>query len=199
MHTRPTTPPPAQIHFLILMSRQGKVRLAKWYSTYNQKERAKTIKETTALVLSRPLRLCNFVDWRGVKLIYKRYASLYFVCGVDPGDNELITLEVIHEFVEVGAGGAAAVWRNAWLGRGWLLGRAVEAWAQQGTAPRAPGMLACAPTRALTHSPPPHARRCWTATLATCASWTSSSTSTRPITSWMSCSLLVGAGLLHPG
>mmetsp|Transcript_13115 Transcript_13115/g.35707 ORF Transcript_13115/g.35707 Transcript_13115/m.35707 type:complete len:158 (+) Transcript_13115:181-654(+) len=89
------------IHFLILMSRQGKVRLAKWYSTYSQKERAKTIKETTGLVLSRPLRLCNFLDWRGMKLIYKRYASLYFVCGVDAGDNELITLEIIHEFVEV--------------------------------------------------------------------------------------------------
>jgi len=83
------------------MSRQGKVRLAKWYSTYSQKERAKTIKETTGLVLSRPLRLCNFLDWRGIKLIYKRYASLYFVCGVDVGDNELITLEIIHEFVEV--------------------------------------------------------------------------------------------------
>eukprot|EP00200_Dunaliella_tertiolecta_P018710 CAMPEP_0202397302 /NCGR_PEP_ID=MMETSP1128-20130828/518_1 /ASSEMBLY_ACC=CAM_ASM_000463 /TAXON_ID=3047 /ORGANISM="Dunaliella tertiolecta, Strain CCMP1320" /LENGTH=150 /DNA_ID=CAMNT_0049000211 /DNA_START=155 /DNA_END=607 /DNA_ORIENTATION=+ len=83
------------------MSRQGKVRLAKWYSTYSQKERAKTIKETTGLVLSRPLRLCNFLDWRGMKLIYKRYASLYFVCGVDAGDNELITLEIIHEFVEV--------------------------------------------------------------------------------------------------
>jgi len=91
-----------QIHFLILMSRQGKVRLAKWYSTYSQKERAKTIKETTGLILSRPLRLCNFLDWRGMKLVYKRYASLYFVCGVDAGDNELITLEIIHEFVEVG-------------------------------------------------------------------------------------------------
>jgi AP-1 complex subunit sigma 1/2 len=33
--------------------------------------------------------------------VYKRYASLYFVCGVDPGDNELLALETIHEFVEV--------------------------------------------------------------------------------------------------
>uniref|UniRef100_A0A7S0RTH3 AP complex subunit sigma n=1 Tax=Chlamydomonas leiostraca TaxID=1034604 RepID=A0A7S0RTH3_9CHLO len=89
------------IHFLILMSRQGKVRLAKWYSTYTQKERARVVKEITPLVLSRPLKLCNFLDWKNVKLIYKRYASLYFVCGVDAGDNELITLEIIHEFVEV--------------------------------------------------------------------------------------------------
>jgi hypothetical protein len=41
------------------MSRQGKVRLAKWYSTYSQKERARVVKETTPLVLSRPLKLCE--------------------------------------------------------------------------------------------------------------------------------------------
>lgn len=80
----------AQIHFFILMSRQGKVRLAKWYSTYSQKERARVVKETTPLVLSRPLKLCNFVDWKNIKLVYKRYASLYFLCGVDPSDNELL-------------------------------------------------------------------------------------------------------------
>lgn len=34
-------------------------------------------------------------------MVYKRYASLYFVCGIDGGDNELITLEIIHHFVEV--------------------------------------------------------------------------------------------------
>lgn len=32
--------------------------------------------------------------------VYKRYASLYFVCGVDPADNELLVLETIHHFVE---------------------------------------------------------------------------------------------------
>lgn len=88
------------IHFFILMSRQGKVRLAKWYSTYSQKERARVVKETTPMVLSRPLKLCNFVDWKNIKLVYKRYASLYFLCGVDQSDNELLVLEIIHHFVE---------------------------------------------------------------------------------------------------
>ncbi|KAH7840003.1 hypothetical protein Vadar_011215 [Vaccinium darrowii] len=32
-----------QIHFLILFSRQGKVRLTKWYSPYSQKERTKVL------------------------------------------------------------------------------------------------------------------------------------------------------------
>ncbi|MEW5305808.1 MAG: hypothetical protein WDW38_000208 [Sanguina aurantia] len=89
------------IHFVILMSRQGKVRLAKWYQTYTQKERARVVKEITPLILARPLKLCNFLDWKNIKLIYKRYASLYFVTGVDASDNELITLEIIHQYVEV--------------------------------------------------------------------------------------------------
>ncbi|KAG2487861.1 hypothetical protein HYH03_013577 [Edaphochlamys debaryana] len=65
------------------------------------KERARVVKEITPMILARPLKLCNFLDWKNIKLIYKRYASLYFVAGVDVSDNELITLEIIHEFVEV--------------------------------------------------------------------------------------------------
>ena len=36
-----------------------------------------------------------------VQVVYKRYASLYFVMGIDSSDNELITLELVHHFVEV--------------------------------------------------------------------------------------------------
>lgn len=89
------------IHFLILMSRQGKIRLSKWYSTYSMKERTKILKEVCPVVLARNQKMCNFLDWRDQRLVYKRYASLYFCVGVDQADNELLTLEVIHEFVEV--------------------------------------------------------------------------------------------------
>lgn len=41
--------------------------------------------------------MTTFLD---VKLVYKRYASLYFILGIDADDNELITLEVIHRLVE---------------------------------------------------------------------------------------------------
>ena len=30
-----------------------------------------------------------------------RYASLYFCVAIDPDDNELITLEIIHRYVEL--------------------------------------------------------------------------------------------------
>ena len=35
------------------------------------------------------------------KVVYRRYASLFFVCGIGSNDNELITLEIIHRYVEV--------------------------------------------------------------------------------------------------
>ncbi|KAL3719004.1 hypothetical protein ACJRO7_004014 [Eucalyptus globulus] len=89
------------IHFVLLISRQGKVRLTKWYSPYSQKERTKVIREISGLMLHRGPKLCNFVEWGGLKVVYKRYASLYFCMCIDPEDNELETLEVIHHFVEI--------------------------------------------------------------------------------------------------
>lgn len=35
------------------------------------------------------------------KVVYRRYASLFFVTGIASGDNELVTLEMIHRYVEV--------------------------------------------------------------------------------------------------
>uniref|UniRef100_A0A7N0U4R4 AP complex subunit sigma n=1 Tax=Kalanchoe fedtschenkoi TaxID=63787 RepID=A0A7N0U4R4_KALFE len=89
------------IHFVLLISRQGKVRLTKWYSPYSQKERTKTIRELSGMILSRGPKLCNFVEWKGYKVVYKRYASLYFCMCIDQDDNELEVLEIIHHFVEV--------------------------------------------------------------------------------------------------
>ncbi|GER49109.1 AP-1 complex subunit sigma-1 [Striga asiatica] len=91
----------AMIHFVLLISRQGKVRLTKWYSPYSQKERTKVIRELSGMILTRGPKLCNFVEWRGYKVVYKRYASLYFCMCIDRDDNELEILEIIHHFVEI--------------------------------------------------------------------------------------------------
>ncbi|WOL12165.1 AP-1 complex subunit sigma-1-like [Canna indica] len=86
---------------LLLNCRQGKVRLTKWYSTYSQKERTKAIRELSGVILSRGPELCNFVDWRGRKVVYKRYASIYFCMCIDVDDNELEVVQIIHHFVEI--------------------------------------------------------------------------------------------------
>ncbi|KAF4359690.1 hypothetical protein G4B88_000501 [Cannabis sativa] len=89
------------IHFVLLISRQGKVRLTKWYSPYSQKERTKVLRELSGVILTRGPKLCNFVEWRGYKVVYKRYASLYFCMCIDQEDNELEVLEIIHHYVEI--------------------------------------------------------------------------------------------------
>eukprot|EP01068_Selenidium_serpulae_P018019 Selendium_serpulae@DN6429_c0_g2_i1.p2 len=89
------------IHFLFLISRQGKTRLAKFFSPVPQKERSRTVKEVAQIVLNRPQKLCNFVEWCDYNIVFKRYASLYFIACIDKGDNELLTLEFIHHYVEI--------------------------------------------------------------------------------------------------
>ncbi|TFY79976.1 hypothetical protein EWM64_g4042 [Hericium alpestre] len=89
------------INYILLVSRQGKVRLAKWFSTMPPKQKAKIVKDVTQLVLARRTRMCNFLEYKDTKVVYRRYASLFFVCGIGAMDNELITLEIIHRYVEV--------------------------------------------------------------------------------------------------
>ena len=96
------------IHFVLLISRQGKVRLTKWYSPYNAKDKARAVREVSATVLARQQKQCNFLEYKDKKIIYKRYASLYFLACVDEEDNELIVLETIHHFVEVRAAASSA-------------------------------------------------------------------------------------------
>ncbi len=91
------------IQFILLVSRQGKVRLVKWFvQSSSQKDRHRDAKEVTQLVLHRGPKLCNVIEWRtDQKIIYRRYASLYFIACVDADDNELIVLETLHHFVEI--------------------------------------------------------------------------------------------------
>merc|ERR1711871_133615 len=52
--------------------------------------------------LSRTEGQCSFVEYRQYRVIYRRYASLYFIVGTDIEDdvNELALLEFIHTLVE---------------------------------------------------------------------------------------------------
>lgn len=43
-------------------------------------------------------RLCD--TYTDTKIVYRRYASLFFIAGCSSDDNELITLEIIHRYVE---------------------------------------------------------------------------------------------------
>ena len=45
--------------------------------------------------------MSNFLEWRDLRIVYKRYASLFFAFAISSDDNELICLSVIHRYVEV--------------------------------------------------------------------------------------------------
>lgn len=44
--------------------------------------------------------MCNVLEYKDIKIVYRRYASLFFVIGIQDEDNELLALEVIHRYVE---------------------------------------------------------------------------------------------------
>ena len=76
------------------------------YSTTNnnnhiEAEKARIEAEVHRLVTSRDKKYTNFIEYNNYKLIYRRYAGLFFTIAVDVQDNELSYLESIHLFVEL--------------------------------------------------------------------------------------------------
>jgi len=86
---------------VLLFSRQGKLRLQKWYSAYPDKTKKKITRELISTILSRKQKMSSFLEWKDSKVVYKRYASLYFCCSCEQTDNELLVLEIIHRYVEL--------------------------------------------------------------------------------------------------
>ncbi|CAN6463537.1 unnamed protein product [Victoria cruziana] len=89
------------IRFILLQNRQGKTRLAKYYVPLEESEKHKVEYEVHRLVVNRDPKFTNFVEFRTHKVIYRRYAGLFFSMCVDITDNELAYLECIHLFVEI--------------------------------------------------------------------------------------------------
>ncbi|KAM9893513.1 hypothetical protein OXX80_007216 [Metschnikowia pulcherrima] len=91
------------IHYVLILNRQGKTRLAKWYdSTLSEAQQSDTVNEVHRLVSSRDSKYqSNFVELRDSMIVYRRYAGLYFIVSADFIDNELSVLEAIHFFVEI--------------------------------------------------------------------------------------------------
>lgn len=63
-----------QMQFMLLFSRQGKLRLQKWYIAHPDKLKKKITRELVALVLSRKPKMCSFLEWKDLKVVYKRYS-----------------------------------------------------------------------------------------------------------------------------
>lgn len=89
------------LRYIILLSKQGKVRLSKWYTSMEERERQNLVREISALIPLRRGKMCNVIEYKDSKIIYRRYASLFFIVGIDNDDNELVTLDLIQRYVEM--------------------------------------------------------------------------------------------------
>eukprot|EP00954_Amorphochlora_amoebiformis_P019256 1331503-Amorphochlora_amoeboformis.AAC.1 len=84
-----------------MVNKQGQTRLAQYYGkNLTIQEKAATEGEIIRKCLARTENQCSFIEYRDFKCVYRRYASLFFIVGVDGQTNELGILEFIHNLVE---------------------------------------------------------------------------------------------------
>ena len=89
------------IRFLLMVNKQGQTRLAQYFDSHlDARERRQLEGEIVRRCLSRGANECSFVEHREYKVMYRRYASLFFVVGAVGEENELGMLEFIHAVVE---------------------------------------------------------------------------------------------------
>lgn len=88
------------LKFLLLVNKQGHTRVSQYYEHLDLEERTSMEAEITRKCLARSDDQCPFMEFKNFKVVYRRYASLLFIVGVDSDENELSILEFIHNFVE---------------------------------------------------------------------------------------------------
>mmetsp|Transcript_28596 Transcript_28596/g.37457 ORF Transcript_28596/g.37457 Transcript_28596/m.37457 type:complete len:154 (-) Transcript_28596:315-776(-) len=89
------------IKFILMVNKQGQTRLSSYFEWLPIAERAALEAEIIRKCLSRTEFQCSFLEYRRYRVVYRRYASLFFIVGVDADEeNELGILEFIHALVE---------------------------------------------------------------------------------------------------
>ncbi|XP_034869844.1 AP-3 complex subunit sigma-1 isoform X2 [Mirounga angustirostris] len=97
----PGRPGSAMIKAILIFNNHGKPRLSKFYQPYSEDTQQQIIRETFHLVSKRDENVCNFLEGGLLiggsdnKLIYRHYATLYFVFCVDSSESELGILDLI--------------------------------------------------------------------------------------------------------
>lgn len=92
---------------IIIVNNHGKPRLVKFYqSVESEALQQSVIRRIFQQVAARPDSFCNYLEgivpeWGDhIKLIYRHYATLFFVFAVDQQESDLGILDLIQVFVE---------------------------------------------------------------------------------------------------
>ncbi|CAJ0584183.1 unnamed protein product, partial [Mesorhabditis spiculigera] len=94
------------IKAILVFNNHGKPRLLKFYHHYTEEQQQQIVRETFQLVSKRDDNVCNFLEGgtliggNDYRLIYRHYATLYFIFCVDSSESELGILDLIQVFVE---------------------------------------------------------------------------------------------------
>uniref|UniRef100_A0A8C5D5Q2 AP complex mu/sigma subunit domain-containing protein n=1 Tax=Gouania willdenowi TaxID=441366 RepID=A0A8C5D5Q2_GOUWI len=89
------------IKAILIFNNHGKPRLIRFYQYFPEDMQQQIIRETFHLVSKRDDNVCNFLEGGSLiggsdyKLIYRHYATLYFVFCVDSSESELGILDLI--------------------------------------------------------------------------------------------------------
>jgi hypothetical protein len=75
------------INFVLMVNKQGQTRLSNYYNWLTIDERSTLESEIIRKCLSRTEAQCSFIEFRGMKVVYRRYASLFFIVGVEPEEE----------------------------------------------------------------------------------------------------------------
>lgn len=93
------------IKAILVINIHGQVRLNKFYTDIPTTDYDRISRECYQLISKRTDSMCNFVEgdlpWGpDSRLIYRHYATLFFIFAVDQTESELGILDLIQVFVE---------------------------------------------------------------------------------------------------
>ncbi len=93
------------IKAVVVLNNSGQARLTKFYTQIGEDAEQQFVREVYTLLSRRTDGMCNFVQGGtvmgpDVRVIYRHYATLFFVFVVDASESELGILDLIQVFVE---------------------------------------------------------------------------------------------------
>uniref|UniRef100_A0A060T9R6 ARAD1B01408p n=1 Tax=Blastobotrys adeninivorans TaxID=409370 RepID=A0A060T9R6_BLAAD len=98
------------IHSVIIVNNSGQPRLIKFYTPVDIQTQSLLVKQVHSILSSRSDNQCSFLtppplllegmEDEVIRVIYRHYATLYFVFIVDEQESELGILDLIQVFVE---------------------------------------------------------------------------------------------------
>ncbi|WBW71722.1 AP-3 adaptor complex subunit Aps3 [Schizosaccharomyces osmophilus] len=92
------------IYAIFIFNNKGNPRLTKFYTPIEESDQQRLLGEIYYSVSNRTAASCNFLESSLIagknRIIYRQYATLYFVFVVDEGESELGILDLIQVFVE---------------------------------------------------------------------------------------------------